>query len=318
MLPVRDDGTSRLEHFSSIRVGLKLKHMHVFGCPVFALQNELASGSSLPKWSPRARLGINLGPSPHHARNVSLVLNPHTGCVSPQFHCQFDDFFETVRHSGPDVSIPTTWQQLSGLICADNVASIEVHDDSPLPLQRMSFVQQQTPATDLSFLDVPLTIQSEDSQADLANDFSLFGPSDSLDTPVAPPKPLVPTGAGTSSRGRVCTMSRAMAESVSQHDFYGRGNMHYMAAKSVCEHDYSAEHNLHLELQERMRRPIAFLAEMMGDIMYLHQALCQPDSRKFVEAVIKEVNGLLSASTGLLSSEIPSLKTSRSCHPYGQ
>ena len=64
-----------------------------------------------------------------------------------------------------------------------------------------------------------------------------------------------------------------------------------MAAKSVCKHDYSADHDSHLELQERMRRPIAFLAEMMGDIMYLHQALRQPDSREFVEAVIKEVNG---------------------------
>jgi hypothetical protein len=30
---------------------------------------------------------------------------------------------------------------------------------------------------------------------------------------------------------------------------------------------------------------------MMGDIMYLHQVLCQLDPREFVEAVIKEVNG---------------------------
>jgi hypothetical protein len=39
-----------------------------------------------------------------------------------------------------------------------------------------------------------------------------------------------------------------------------------------------------------MRHPIAFLAEMMGDVMYLHQVLCQPDSEEFVEAIIKEVN----------------------------
>ncbi len=86
-------------------------------------------------------------------------------------------------------------------------------------------------------------------------------------------------------------MSRAMAETVSQRNFYDCGNMHYMAAKFVCEHDYSADHDSHLELQERMRCPIAFLAEMMGDIMYLHQALHQPDSHEFVEAVIKKVNG---------------------------
>ncbi len=64
-----------------------------------------------------------------------------------------------------------------------------------------------------------------------------------------------------------------------------------MASQAVCEHDYERLHNSHLDLQDCMRHPIAFLAEMMGDIMYLHQALRQPDSREFVEAVIKELNG---------------------------
>jgi hypothetical protein len=99
------------------------------------------------------------------------------------------------------------------------------------------------------------------------------------------------SSAGTSSQGRVCKMSRAMAESVSQQDFYGRDKMHYMASQAVCEHDYDHLHNSHLDLQDRMRHPIPFLTEMMGDVMYLHQALRQPDSREFVEAVIKEVNG---------------------------
>jgi hypothetical protein len=40
-----------------------------------------------------------------------------------------------------------------------------------------------------------------------------------------------------------------------------------------------------------MHHPIVFFVEMMGDIMYLHQALRQPDAREFVQAVIKEVNG---------------------------
>ncbi len=34
-----------------------------------------------------------------------------------------------------------------------------------------------------------------------------------------------------------------------------------------------------------------FHAEMMGDIIYLHQALKQPNAKEFVQAVIKEVNG---------------------------
>ena len=47
-LPVLEDGTSRLELFSSICVGSNMKHVHTFGCPVFVLQNALASGKSLP------------------------------------------------------------------------------------------------------------------------------------------------------------------------------------------------------------------------------------------------------------------------------
>jgi hypothetical protein len=97
-------------------------------------------------------------------------------------------------------------------------------------------------------------------------------------------------GAGTSLQGRVCKMSRAMVESVSQSDFYGRDKMHHMASQAVYERDYERLHDCHLSLQDRMCHPIAFLAEMMGNIIYLHQALRQPDARDFLEAVIKEIN----------------------------
>ena len=89
-LPVLDNGTSRLELFSGVRCSAKLRHMHVFGCPVFALNNALASGNMVPRWSPCACLGLNLGPSPSHARNINLVLLLTTGLFS---HCTFDDFF---------------------------------------------------------------------------------------------------------------------------------------------------------------------------------------------------------------------------------
>jgi hypothetical protein len=100
-----------------------MKHMHTFACPVFALQNALASDKLLPRWSPYARLGLNLGPSPTHARNVYLVLNLMTGCVPPQYHCRFDDFFEMTHHGGPDVSNTICWQQLAGHSCAAKILS---------------------------------------------------------------------------------------------------------------------------------------------------------------------------------------------------
>ncbi len=109
---------------------MKLKHMYTFGCPVFALQNELSSGGMIPHWSPCTRLGINLGSSPAHARNVYLILNLHTGCISPQFHCRFDNFYGTVKHGGPDISVPSLWQQLAGLVTATQSPSMEFHDES--------------------------------------------------------------------------------------------------------------------------------------------------------------------------------------------
>jgi hypothetical protein len=58
-----------------------------------------------------------------------------------------------------------------------------------------------------------------------------------------------------------------MAESVSQRDFYRKEKMHYMASHAVCKHDYNHLHDSHLDIQDRMCHPIAFLAEMMGDVM---------------------------------------------------
>ena len=80
---------------------------------MFALSNNLGLGSASSKWSPQCKLGLHLGPSAEHPQNVCLVLNPTTGLVSPQYHCQFDDFFESVRFQGPEVTVPTTWQCLS-------------------------------------------------------------------------------------------------------------------------------------------------------------------------------------------------------------
>ena len=63
------------------------------------MDNNLQSGNPLPnKWTDRSRIGIFLGLSREHASSVSLVLNPDTGLVSPQFHLKHDKRFETTNH----------------------------------------------------------------------------------------------------------------------------------------------------------------------------------------------------------------------------
>ncbi|KAL7465002.1 hypothetical protein ACHAXS_005332 [Conticribra weissflogii] len=69
------------------------------------------SPDSAPKWDPCACLGIYVGQSPNHARNVALVLNPKTGLVSPQFHVVFDNDFTTVPHLRKG-TVPENWAKL--------------------------------------------------------------------------------------------------------------------------------------------------------------------------------------------------------------
>jgi hypothetical protein len=62
-------------------------------------------------------------------------------------------------------------------------------------------------------------------------------------------------------------MSQRMAKSIAQ-------GLHHVARESIMgKTNEDLFHDSHLELQERVRNPIAFHAEMMGDIMYLNQAL---------------------------------------------
>lgn len=114
-LPDKDDGSCPLERFASTTVSPRLKANHTFGCPIYALHNRLQADGRIPKWNSRARLGVYLGPSPRHASSVSLVLNLNTGLVSPQFHVQHDDFFETVRPTSGHGLTSSLWQQLAGL-----------------------------------------------------------------------------------------------------------------------------------------------------------------------------------------------------------
>jgi hypothetical protein len=110
-----------------------------------------------------------------------------------------------------------------------------------------------------------------------------------------------PVTTGTTQRGRVCTMSQRIAESITQ-------SMRHVACQSTMgETDENLFHDAHLDLQEHMRNPIAFHTKMMGDIMYLQQALRQPDAKEFVQAVVKEVNGHVDSNNWTLKkqNEVP-------------
>jgi len=112
-LPDLIDASTKLERFTGVEVLPRLKSHHTWGCPIFALDENLQGNKKINKWNNRARVGINLGHSPRHSSIVALILNLQTGHISHQFHVQFDDFFETVRPSANNPETISKWQQLA-------------------------------------------------------------------------------------------------------------------------------------------------------------------------------------------------------------
>ena len=208
-----------------------MSQMHTFACPIFALQNELASGNTIPKWSPRAHLGINLGPSPVHARNVYLVLNITTGLVSPQFHVKFDNLFETTRYAQLDSgSSFSTWKQLAGLTKINNTPSPSL-DGIPGSVEPES---SQQPLQD--FEDDTLFASAYEAAEDHStpddHDQEIVQPT--FHPTVQPTiQPTVPPATNVSSRGRTRTPSRRMVESTQQQSFHGKQG--YYTANSITE-----------------------------------------------------------------------------------
>ncbi len=281
-LPVLEDSMSNQELFSSIHVGSNMKHAYTFGCPVFFLQNALASGNQLPRWSPCACFGLNLGPHLMHARNIYLVLNLITGCISPQYHCCFNNFFETTRHSRPDISGSIYWQQLANL---DHTKMILSEVSAPTQHSSMSL---ETPSEDTHTTSKSLLARP--TYGITLDNYSISGgktlvkenthPSCKSQTShqaegVTPVAPAVTPG--TSQCGQVCTCHKEW-QNLYPNRISLDANMHYMALQSTIGKTVKdLFHSSHLQLQERMRNPIAFNTKMMVDIMYLQQVLIQPD-----------------------------------------
>ena len=96
-LHLDDRGRSPIEKFCKTNMKIDLKDIHTFGYPCYILDRDLQTGSIIPKWEPRSRLGVYLGHSPCHAGSVALILNPKTLHVSPQFHVAYDDSFSTSK-----------------------------------------------------------------------------------------------------------------------------------------------------------------------------------------------------------------------------
>jgi len=106
------DNKSPMQIVSGANVSINPKHYKPFGCPAYVLNNALQQNKPFAKWDERAKVGVYLGKSPHHNKNVALVLNRETGLVSPQYHVMYDEEFHTVINNEYD----SNWKVKAGFV----------------------------------------------------------------------------------------------------------------------------------------------------------------------------------------------------------
>ena len=85
-----------------------LRSSHVWGCPVYVLEEKLQNDQTLPKWNCRSRLRQFLGLSEEHSTLVANVCNLWTGYILTQYHLVFDDFFKTTVRQGDNEPVIDT------------------------------------------------------------------------------------------------------------------------------------------------------------------------------------------------------------------
>jgi len=136
MLPATGSDKSPEEIFSAAPVRPTTRFLHPFGCPVYVLSDDLQGGKSIPRWDERSRVGVYVGHSAQHSPTVSLILNPQTGYISPQFHCVFDDNFDTPSQ---DAKFSAIWEEKAGFKGNTDVY-VEIHKHLNYPISKRPLV----------------------------------------------------------------------------------------------------------------------------------------------------------------------------------
>ena len=276
------------------------KYLHTFGCPVYVLKAALQSGGTLPKWDDRSRVGVYLGHSAQHAPTVSLILNPTTGHVSPQFHCVFDDQFDATR-TGNDGNFSKQWAEKAGLSTIKSTTpnkeylamEIPTNLQVPFTVDNDTEESQQPPIA----LDVQQTDELPPNNTHQHESTPIAGPThnevaenegvianEQADDPAAddevPDEPLPQRNRSRS--GRAIRRTRRLAES----SILPRLQSFISIAIHVSLVVMTLSDNSVNQLCQFVAYP-ASIAD--ADTMYLQEAMRQPDKDEFLKAMIKEI-----------------------------
>jgi hypothetical protein len=272
---------SPLELFANTRVASNPKHWQHFGCPVYVLDDKLQSARIFHKWKLRSRLGIYLGRSPQHARSVALVLNIHTGLVSPQFHVKLDTAFDTISqiYQGETKHL-SLWQLKAGFLASKTIPKGQqankqteiVPPSQPVQRQQVPFSQEEDTPTVERALEIQ---QDSTSQQAQPQQELLTQPEEQQQQPRQAQTQNPPRRSKRIRNPSKRLIQSMMAEIVDQEI---EGEIFSFQALFSKDDTFTDVDGL-----------LAYKAKADPDTMYLHQALKEPDRDEFIQAMEKEV-----------------------------
>lgn len=258
--------------FTTSQVQVNPKHWHTFGCPVYVLDNELQTGKPYHKWKERAHVGIYLGRSPHHARNVALVLDRNTGLVSPQFHVAFDSAFDSVR----SMDLSSSWQLRAGFVTRNH--RIEQMGDKKARVgdpesHRVTRAQRESKRMKIGNEELKEKARLSNRERDLRLQRRNVEKEATNTRPegVVPhqtPQRMSPDLINSEEEKQITSMEGVVSDEI-------------FCFESMIPHGQREV--------EAMEDPMAYKAVADPDTMYWHQAMKEPDKAKFQDAMEKEV-----------------------------
>ena len=245
------------------------------------------------KWTDQSRVGIFLQHPPGHSSSVPLVLNNSSGNVSPQFHCLYDDSFDTCQR---DFKFNSIWQNKAKL-CRDKVSSV-----TPLSPTLVYFnvlpqhnISPPSETNNLSSeFNHPWDFPSDSNLLETAVKVSDQIPQDipPLPSPPSPPQVTVEASPITITRfGRTSCLPNRFSEGA--HSSLKAFTSTFCLSVQNCDQHllqpstvaYSEHHPFTL-----LSSYIFSCIATDSDTMTLKEALYQPDRDQFLDAMKKELN----------------------------
>ena len=286
-----------LQIFAGSDVSCELKDYKPFGCPAYCLDNDLQLQQPFHKWKARARLGIYLGSSPVHARNVALVLDRDTGYVSPQFHVTCDTSFRTVADDqkgakwrlrkhfairpSPDHTAKREKTTPITIKPSSKPRKLRLMEQNDVERLRQRRKRQKTAQHEQG--NLVSEGETDPNNTDHKSNDTINRPKNT-DVPIdeIPNNEEQSTDHRRSRSGRQIRQRKRLIESMAAKITSQRRDGQ---PEGIVEGELLA----YLAMDERTD-PMAYKATTDPDTMYWHQAMKEPDRDEFVKASIKEVD----------------------------